>query len=109
MAAVPFAASREEPAPLTISTLPGDAALPPAALAAVVSPGALLVDVVYGHGSTPLAVAWEAAGGPAISGLPMLLHQAVRQVRIFVGGDPEVPLSHEEAVVAAMRRALVED
>ncbi|WP_322409117.1 shikimate dehydrogenase [Microbacterium invictum] len=96
-------------APLTIATLPGDAALPASVLEAVLAPEALLVDVVYGTWPTLLAEAWERAGGRAISGLPMLLHQAVRQVRIFATGDADQPLARESDVVASMRRALMED
>ena len=36
----------------------------------------------------------------------MLLHQALVQVRIFVSGDPLVPLPDEAAVLAAMRAAI---
>ena len=36
-------------------------------------------------------------------------HQALLQVRIFVAGDPDVPLHDESAVLAAMRRAVVGD
>ena len=54
--------------------------------------GGLLLDVVYGHWPTALAAAWERAGQPAASGLGMLLHQALLQVRIFVAGDPDAPL-----------------
>jgi shikimate dehydrogenase len=41
-----------------------------------------------------------------ISGLELLLNQAVGQVRIFLHGDPDIPLPDEPAVVAAMRAAL---
>jgi shikimate dehydrogenase len=36
----------------------------------------------------------------------MLLHQALIQVRIFVHGDPLVPLRDEDAVLSAMRETL---
>jgi shikimate dehydrogenase len=39
----------------------------------------------------------------------MLLRQALVQVRIFVAGDPDVPLRDEDAVLAAMRDAVVGD
>ena len=39
----------------------------------------------------------------------MLLHQAVRQVRLFVSGQTEVPLEAEATVEAAMASALVKD
>ena len=51
----------------------------------------------------------SAPGGRATSGLGMLLHQALLQVRIFAGGAPDVPLDDESAVLAAMREAVVGD
>ena len=44
-----------------------------------------------------------------VDGLGMLLHQAVRQVRIFTAGDADLPLPGEEDVVAVMRSALMGD
>jgi shikimate dehydrogenase len=40
------------------------------------------------------------------SGLGMLLHQALIQVRVFVSGDPFEPLPDEADVLEAMRGAL---
>ncbi len=71
--------------------------------------GGPLLDVVYGHWPTVLAAAWGRAGGHAISGLGMLLHQALLQVRIFVSARLDVPLDDESAVLAAMRKAVVGD
>lgn len=68
---------------------------------------AVLFDVGYEPWPTGLAREWQAAGGQVISGLEMLLHQAVMQVRVFVGGDPEVELTDEASVVAAMRAGIV--
>ncbi|GAA2014850.1 shikimate dehydrogenase [Microbacterium ulmi] len=99
---VPFAASGHDDVDVTIATLPGDAAVPDAAADALAARGGLLLDVVYGHWPTALASAWERAGGRAIDGLGMLLHQAVLQIRIFTTGDVEAPLSDEDAVIAAM-------
>ena len=101
-----FAASAHSAVPLTIATLPGDASLLDAAADALAQSGGLLMDVVYGQWPTELSQAWDRAGAPARSGLGMLLHQAVLQIRIFVGGDPQAPLRHEDRVVAAMRRIL---
>lgn len=95
--------------PLTIATLPGDAALPLGAAETLATTGGALLDVVYGTWPTPLAAAWAEAGRTAASGLGMLLHQALRQVRIFVNGDPESPVDREDAVLAAMRRAVMGD
>jgi shikimate dehydrogenase len=93
---------------VTVSTLPGGTDLG-AAAAPLAQHGGLLVDVVYGGWPTALAEAWVAAGSAAVSGLPMLLHQALLQVRVFVAGDPARPVQSEPAVLAAMRRALVGD
>jgi shikimate dehydrogenase len=41
-----------------------------------------------------------------VSGLDMLLHQAIAQVRIFVTGEEGGTLPREDEVVAAMRSAL---
>lgn len=96
-------------AAVTIATLPGDAAVPDAAADALAARGGILLDVVYGHWPTALATAWERAGGRAFSGLGMLLHQALLQVRIFANGAPDIPLDDEHAVLAAMRDAIVGD
>lgn len=94
---------------LTISTLPGGAALPEPVSEAIAASGGILYDVVYGDWPTALAVVWERAGGAAMGGLGMLLHQAVLQIRIFSTGDPDVPLPDETTVVDVMRRALMGD
>ncbi|MGX1702521.1 shikimate dehydrogenase [Microbacterium sp. NPDC055357] len=104
-----FDAPSHAHADVTIATLPGEAVLDADAADRLASAGGLLLDVVYGHWPTDLAAAWERAGTPAISGLGMLLHQALLQVRIFVAGDPETPLAGESDVLAAMRRAVVGD
>jgi shikimate dehydrogenase len=49
-----------------------------------------LVDVVYSPWPTALAAAWQTAGGAAVGGLELLVHQAVGQVRAFTGR--EVPV-----------------
>lgn len=92
----------------TIAALPGGTDLGRVAedLASVSGP---LVDVVYGGWPTPLARAWERAGTEAHDGLAMLLHQALLQVRVFVGGDPGVAVEREAEVLAAMRTALMGD
>ncbi|WP_339327391.1 shikimate dehydrogenase [Microbacterium ureisolvens] len=103
-----FAASVRSDVPLTIATLPGDAPVPDAAADALAGAGGLLLDVVYGHWPTALSAAWERAGGAARSGLGMLLHQALLQIRIFRHGDPDAPLDGETEALTAMRRALEE-
>jgi shikimate dehydrogenase len=107
--ATPLAASVFRAVPVTVATLPGDAPVPDAAASALADAGGLLLDVVYGHWPTVLSGAWDRAGGRAVSGLGMLLHQAVLQVRIFAGGDVGEELPDEPAVIAAMRRAMEPD
>lgn len=107
--AVPFDAATFDAVPVTIATLPGDAPVPDAAAAALAAGGGFLLDVVYGHWPTALSRAWETAGGRSTSGLGMLLHQAVLQVRAFTTGDVTAALPDEPAVLAAMRRALESD
>lgn len=88
---------------LVISTLPGSAGATveiPASLT-----GVPLFDVAYDPWPSPLAERWRAAGGAAHSGLAMLVHQALLQLRIFVGGDPSFELEREADVLRAMRAA----
>lgn len=104
------------PVDVTVSTLPGGVALAgtptedsEADDAALAVNGGSLVEVVYGQGRSALAAAWDAAGVSRTDGRGMLLHQALLQVRIFVGGDPDTALTDESDVLAAMRLALVGD
>nr|WP_245356671.1 shikimate dehydrogenase [Paeniglutamicibacter kerguelensis] len=53
--------------------------------AGVIKPGAVLLDVAYDPWPSALANAWEAAGGLVVSGLSMLVHQGVEQVKLFSG------------------------
>ena len=86
-------------------TLPNGVPLP-GELGLAAAPDAVALDVTYSPWPGPLAAPWLAAGGRVASGRDMLLHQAVRQVRFFVSGQTESPLSDEDAVEAAMRAAL---
>lgn len=66
----------------------------------------VLFDVAYDPWPSELATAWDSVGGTVISGLNLLVHQAVGQIRLFVGADQAVPLPDEPAVVAAIRAAV---
>lgn len=88
-----------------ISTLPGSAEHGVIFPEAVRQQAALL-DVAYEPWPSALATAWAAAGGTVVSGLEMLLHQAVEQVRIFVTGREGAALPGEERVVRAMRESV---
>jgi len=68
--------------------------------------GAVLFDVAYDPWPSRLATDWDAAGGTIISGLDLLINQAVGQVRLFLTGDQDEPLPREPEVIAAMRAAV---
>ena len=73
-------------ADLVISTVPAGVA--DAVAGAVAGPPAgTLLDVVYHPWPTPLAAAWGAA---VVPGIAMLLWQAVAQVRLMAGIEPDV-------------------
>ena len=65
---------------------------------------ATLFDVAYHPWPSTLAAAWT--GEDVISGLEMLVLQALAQVRIFVGGDEAAVLPDEDRVLAAMLSAV---
>jgi shikimate dehydrogenase len=68
-----------------------------------VARGAALLDVAYHPWPSPLASTWP--GDDVISGLEMLVLQALAQVRVFVARDPHVTLDREDDVLAAMLAA----
>jgi shikimate dehydrogenase len=91
----PFSAAAEcAEADLVISTVPAGAA---DQLAVPWRSGTVLFDALYDPWPTPLAAAALAAGCRVVSGLELLLAQAVRQFRLFTG---------VAAPAAAMREAL---
>jgi shikimate dehydrogenase len=83
-------------ADVVISTVPGGVAEDSVA-AIRWRPTAVLLDAVYDPWPTPLAAAAAAAGCPVVSGLDLLLAQAVRQFDLF---------THRPAPVGPMRAAL---
>jgi shikimate dehydrogenase len=87
---------------LVTSTLPSGAvpALPAA------PGGVALLDAAYA--GSPLSHAWRAQDpdAPVVEGIDMLVHQALLQVRVFVNGDVDVPLTAEDRVYRAMRAAV---
>ncbi|WP_261164022.1 shikimate dehydrogenase [Microbacterium sp. Marseille-Q6965] len=101
----PFDAAAQ-PAELTVSTLPGAAAVPDAPLDRLAAAGGPLFDVAYSPWPSALAARWPAR---AVPGLGMLLHQAVLQVRVFTEGDVDAPLRDEPRVIAAMREAIAHE
>jgi shikimate dehydrogenase len=91
-------------ADLLVNTIPGRAEVDfdDAPLLASRTP---FFEVAYDPWPSPRAAKWDAAGLALISGLDLLIHQAIGQVRIFLTGDQREPLPSEPAVVAAMRAA----
>jgi shikimate dehydrogenase len=86
-------------ADVVISTLPAGAA---DALAGA-GPGTVLLDVVYAPWPTRFAATAAAAGAQVVSGLEMLLHQAVAQVELMTGHPgpvSEMRSALDEAVAA---------
>jgi shikimate dehydrogenase len=96
-----------EPLPaadLVISTLPGGAADPLSATRW--KPDTMLLDVVYAPWPTPLARSARDAGCPVVSGLNVLLYQAVAQVELMTGHPGPVEAMRDALVAAvAARRA----
>ncbi|MEV0527612.1 shikimate dehydrogenase [Streptomyces sp. NPDC050439] len=82
-------------APLVIATTPAGAT--DALSAAVPERPATLFDVLYDPWPTALAARWSMYGGAVVSGLDLLVHQAVLQVEQMTGRSP--------APLAAMRKA----
>ena len=82
-------------APLVIATTPAGAT--DALAHAVPERPAALFDVLYDPWPTELAARWSMIGGAVVSGLDLLVHQAVLQVEQMTGRKP--------APVEAMRKA----
>ncbi|MFG3128446.1 shikimate dehydrogenase [Streptomyces tendae] len=82
-------------APLVVATTPAGAT--DALAAAVPQMPATLFDVLYDPWPTALAARWSAYGGAVVSGLDLLVHQAVLQVEQMTGRAP--------APLATMRKA----
>ena len=89
-------------ADVLVSTIPAAAQTPE--VLARVEDVPVVFDVIYDPWPTPLAVAAGRAGRTVVSGLDLLVHQAVLQVELMTG-RPDAPL---EAMREAGRRALVE-
>lgn len=84
---LPFSEAAGLDAELLISTLPPGAADRFADRVCSVprTPGKLVLDVAYQPWPSRLGQAWTESGGVAVSGLEMLLYQAVEQVAAFSG------------------------
>lgn len=96
-------------ADLVIATLPGGALNEDAAKLSKwrgFKPTGAVLDVAYQPWPSSFAQLWLDQNRPIISGLEMLLWQAIAQIRIFTSNDPANALPNEVAVVEAMRHSL---
>jgi len=75
-------------------------------ISAEVVASAALFDVTYNPWPSPAATRWSGSTTPVVSGLSMLVHQAVVQIRLFTTGDPGLPLEGEEQILAAMKASV---
>lgn len=66
-----------------------------------------LFDVAYNPWPSALAERWLAGGGNVISGIEMLIWQAIAQIRIFLNGNDADPLINENEIAMVMRNAAV--
>jgi shikimate dehydrogenase len=95
---------------VTVSTAPSGAldelaAEVAAGAAGAADPRRVLFDVVYDPWPTPVAEAWQAAGGVVAGGLDLLVHQAAGQLRLMTGADVPVDLLRSAALAAIGARA----
>jgi shikimate dehydrogenase len=93
-------------ADLVISTVPGEAAPTELLRGSRLARTSVLLDVAYHPWPSALAGLWNESDMLALSGLAMLVQQALIQIRIFVAGDPFAALPNEDAVLAAMQAAV---
>ncbi|MGV8977537.1 MAG: shikimate dehydrogenase [Cellulomonas sp.] len=85
-------------AQLTHAAADGDTGTPQQS---AVGPRGVFLDVAYDPRTTALAAAWTRAGGVAVGGERMLLHQAAEQVRLMTGQPGPV-----EAMATALAEVL---
>lgn len=90
--------------PLVISSLPARA-LDSHLDSIMSSPKGTLLDVAYDPWPSEAAKLWSKAG-KVVSGLEMLVFQAVAQQRLFAGNDLDEPLNNETGMVRAIHAAL---
>lgn len=102
---LPLDAIGDVKADVVISTLPGSAA-DGLRFTEHQRQTSVLFDVIYDPWPSVIAQRWADAGGTVVPGIEMLLAQALRQVRIFVNGDPDTPVRLESEVTAAMRASV---
>ncbi len=71
-------------------------------------PKSTLLDVAYSPWPSRLATLWTAGGGNVVSGIEMLVWQAIAQIRVFLNGNVAEPLPNEPLLAQLMRAAAAE-
>lgn len=97
------AATALEGADVVISTVPAGAA--DALAGARWRPGTTLLDAVYAPWPTEIAAGAAAAGATIVSGLEMLLQQAIAQVELMTGRDGPEQVMREALDAAVLARS----
>jgi shikimate dehydrogenase len=69
-------------------------------------PRGVFFDAAYSSWPSSFASSWMALSLPTVSGIEMLIFQAIAQLRVFTNGSLETPLPNERAVELAMRDSL---
>lgn len=96
-------------ADIVISTLPSgalDSAAAKLRRNAFFKPSGILLDVAYDPWPSEIASVFESKQARVISGVEMLIWQAIAQIRIFNHNNIDVELPNERAVELAMRHSL---
>lgn len=96
-------------ADLVISTLPAgslEAEAKSLTRSLFYKPKGVLLDVAYDPWPSALVNAWSGANRTVVSGLEMLLFQAIGQLRIFTNDSIAQELDNERAIELAMRDSL---
>ncbi|MFD5214872.1 shikimate dehydrogenase family protein [Microbacterium sp. NPDC058345] len=91
----------------TVATLPSGTVLDAPVAVPLTASGGVLFEAAYAPWPSALAAGWN--GERVISGFEMLLHQAVRQIRIFLHGTQDESLPDEGVIVSVMRSAAMGD
>lgn len=69
------------------------------------TPSGTLLDVAYNPWPSVLATQWLNSGCNVISGIEMLIWQAIAQIRVFLNGSVAEPLENEDEIAEVMRAA----
>jgi shikimate dehydrogenase len=69
-------------------------------------PRGVLLDVAYHPWPSKFASTWQSRSLQAVSGIEMLIFQAIAQVRVFTSGNTADALPNERAVELAIRDSL---